>query len=433
MVICLNVKKAVEVILMAVLNIALPTLDIFSDLSLIASFLHTRDYQYAASLSVPFLLSYSVMISSWWRRCKRRDLSVLPVLLNLYPQAVAVQVMLLTWKGDQKGAQKKIKLEQELSEQQTIFEALPTLTIMSCILKIEEDKIMKMSKSVVGGYYLLNVLRENKFWISYNISKFSATFGMAKCLKNGVARILQEVNFFSMGFVLILASIFMTIIGNGNLLLVMIGKDSQGNFLGPKSINIYQRIAINFAITKLPGFAISVVTTYNYRAVWRTMLAHPSTFVLPIFTYYTFKTNNIGFQKPKDRWQIHKLIKESEIELQLSKRWTIANIVFKAIGFLIEAFIIGEGDLSVIAGNPVMVFSNHPLMVGHVYAWPSALIGILLTLLVITSCFGCIEGSFEYSIYRVEQSQNINTERPSSGHHTIHVQCGTEESKVEFR
>ena len=379
-------SKSVDMILIVTLNIVLPTLDTYSDLSIIMSLVQGQDYTYAAALLTPFLLNYGVMLYTWWRLDESHSLTLLlPALLNLYPQTVAGKVLLLIWKDDPRAQQKKVEMEQDLSEHEAVLEALPTLTILSCMLALDEKKILEISGVVSDGIYLANVLRQHKFWISFHISIFSASFGMAKCLKNGVARILPDVGFCSKGFALILVSILLTIFGNGFLLKVMIEKNN-GYFLGPQTLSSYHRLAINIALHSLPGLVISVITTYNYRSVWRTMLAHPSIFVIPIFTYYTFETNNIGFQKKK----------VEEIELRLSKRWSIANLVCKTIGFLIEAAIIGEGDFSVIASNPVSGIST----------LPTVLAGIVSTVLVTSSCCSCLPTSFHYAIYKVKPTHN---------------------------
>ena len=68
----MNLNK--DIILLLVLNIALPTVDVYSDLYMIVKLFtnHPPHPNYAGLLLTPFLLNYFLTWFLWWRMDKRK-------------------------------------------------------------------------------------------------------------------------------------------------------------------------------------------------------------------------------------------------------------------------------------------------------------------------------------------------------------------------
>ena len=118
----------------------------------------------------------------------------------------ALQVCRSLWKNSVKGLKKKIKFEETIGLHEVFLEAVPSTIIMTFLLVKASPELGKVSDSIVFSHHYLfpdkNVsLRtvivdysssQSKlfFFLTFFSSVFSASLGLAKCLKNGVARII---------------------------------------------------------------------------------------------------------------------------------------------------------------------------------------------------------------------------------------------------
>ena len=95
-------QKIKETIFVAILNVLLPSVDIFTDLgSVIKLYIGTRNRGaegiyyishpgWATALLVPFLINYLTTWIVWWSVDKRKTVSWIAPLFSVYPQVRAV-------------------------------------------------------------------------------------------------------------------------------------------------------------------------------------------------------------------------------------------------------------------------------------------------------------------------------------------------------
>ena len=91
-------EKVKEISLLSTLNIALPTVDIYSDLALLVKLFTNGHPKYASLLLAPFLLNYLICWILWRRLEKRKTVSWIPALLGCFPQYCAAKVIRTLWR-----------------------------------------------------------------------------------------------------------------------------------------------------------------------------------------------------------------------------------------------------------------------------------------------------------------------------------------------
>ena len=174
-----------ETIVLSVLNVALPTIDVYSDLGLIANFFvgsrrnpfcdriynegmlsvdewwginerrkleierlncyfndsvptsnvtYTSHYGWGTMMLVPFLLNYFICWYVWATTDKRKAVSWVATLLSFYPQYIALKTIYQIWVSPQKGLQKKRRLERDLIQMEVFYEAVPSTLVMTYLL-----------------------------------------------------------------------------------------------------------------------------------------------------------------------------------------------------------------------------------------------------------------------------------------------------------
>ena len=86
---------------------------------------------WATLLLVPFLLNYFASWFTWYRIDKRKKITWLACLFNVYPQLRAASVIMELWRDPKKGVVKKRKFEREVSEAEVYLEAVFTTFVMT--------------------------------------------------------------------------------------------------------------------------------------------------------------------------------------------------------------------------------------------------------------------------------------------------------------
>ena len=127
-------EKIKETCLLLILNILLPSVDVFSDVALIGNLYLTGSPHYASLLLMPFLLNYCLTWLTMWRLDRCRGLSWLFAALSCYPQYMATSVIRLMWKEPKKALEKKRRLEREVAEMETFIEAVPSALVITFFL-----------------------------------------------------------------------------------------------------------------------------------------------------------------------------------------------------------------------------------------------------------------------------------------------------------
>ena len=142
---------------------------------------------WAISLLIPFLLNYFLSWLAWARTEKNKLKTFLWPTLNLYSQYRAAEIVSLNRTDRKKADQKKTEYEREVSLFEPFLESAPTALVMTIILIMSsgsEDGIAITGRPGSSNWVL--------FMVSWPISLYSASFGLAKCLKVGVCRILGD-------------------------------------------------------------------------------------------------------------------------------------------------------------------------------------------------------------------------------------------------
>ena len=214
-----GVNHLKESFLLGVLNVGLPTFDVYSDLGLTAelyqgtatiytviipnrtgTFLNgtlteTREVHdvshpiYALSLLIPFMINYALGWRAWYygdlkksNNNKRKKFTWIFALLGCYPQLVSSRIIFLyLWKQPKKALKKKKHLERNVMENEVFTEAVPTTLIMTFLMVVfvvsREPDSMDAQLLAGDGY------GRSLFLITFSTSALSAGLGLAKSHK----------------------------------------------------------------------------------------------------------------------------------------------------------------------------------------------------------------------------------------------------------
>jgi len=336
------IKQSVTVLL---LNIVLPTIDIYSDLYLIVKLLYNGHPVWSVLLLVPFLLNYFLTWFLWWRIDKTKHTSWVYVALSWYPQFCALKVIGLLLTDTKKGLRKKRKLELEISEFEVFCEAVMSVLVMTYIIWKESGEKLLIGEDYSTDFYL--------FYITYLTSILTASLGLAKCLKVGPCRVFPLGGLCNKKFFFLMFTMGTTLVSKGMLL---------GHSVIEKNIVFF---AICFSTTFLPGLIIGLMSVCRNKKTIKTIAAHPSILLLPVFTYFTFSTNTKMCSKGEkdvmeeddgeeqsvtemDVVEDDDAVKEigmemdgvkkkdaAETRITFSKNWTLANVGASVLGYSI--------------------------------------------------------------------------------------------------
>ena len=167
-----------ETLLMGSLQVILPTSDVYTDLALTTKLYANKQYIWASSLLVPFLINYTLSWIAWFTTEKQKKFTWIAALLGCYPQLVAARIIWLFWTQPKKGVREKKHLERNLMENEIFTEAVPSALIMTFLVSVVRNDNVEL---LFGD--------TNLFLITFSTSVMSAGLGLAKCLKVGYSKI----------------------------------------------------------------------------------------------------------------------------------------------------------------------------------------------------------------------------------------------------
>ena len=345
-----------ETVLIGTLNIVLPTADVYSDGALVYTLYRGNPYHpncniwdtvpnpilnktfdvltinktcvdgipeeqleydhhltWATLLLIPFMLNYMASWYAWYQMDKRKQFTWLACLVGLYPQLRAVNIIRELWRDPKRGLSKKKKFERDLSEKEVFLEAVPTTFILTYIAGRLQTSISLDRRNIRAGVYL-NI---GLFVSTLFTSIITASLGMSKALKVGVCKILPNDKgplggFLSIRFILIFLASFFTLFSKA-------GVASRGILDTPLLDNIVLNSISSFLPVILPGLITGIIFI-GYRAILKTSINHPSLFLLPIFTFFSFTSNSKWCCVKKDG-------SPNEVEICFSVRATVFNMI----------------------------------------------------------------------------------------------------------
>ena len=183
--------KWMETFLLALLNVALPTVDVYSDLALVTKLYYKGHPKWASLLLVPFLVNYTLCWIAWFTMEKQKKFTWIAALLGCYPQLVAARIIWLFWTEPQKGMKEKKMFERDLIEKEIFTEAVPTSLIMTFLIVFSDISVLNCADpdcrpwSTEAGLIIGDPGKPSfyLFFFSFATSLLSAGLGLAKCLQ----------------------------------------------------------------------------------------------------------------------------------------------------------------------------------------------------------------------------------------------------------
>ena len=118
-----------------VFDVALPSLDVYSDVSLTLGWYCNGHWKYATSMTIPLVLQFASTIYKWVRleKGEHKKWTWIALVLQFWPQWRALRVMNLDFKKDMKFKEKKKELMREITTTEPFLEAWPSIIIMTII------------------------------------------------------------------------------------------------------------------------------------------------------------------------------------------------------------------------------------------------------------------------------------------------------------
>ena len=183
--------------------------------------------KFATVLSIPVILSLLFLIPHWWRAEKTSSMRLITLpllLLQLWPQWRVVKLILMIFKDEEKYCVKRTKYDMDLTSLEQFTEAVPTVYILLII--------WLRDRYIFGGFEhnFLGIPKQNMFYISFGISIFSGSLGMAKFLKLGPCQIVHSRKMHC-GFFLLFLSIVCTHISKIFVFGIALGSDKKDDVI----------------------------------------------------------------------------------------------------------------------------------------------------------------------------------------------------------
>ena len=290
----------------------------------------------------------------------------------------AIKVIFLIWTDPKRGLAKKRILQRDAFEGETYCEAIPTTAILSFIILY--SRFVNASSEDREPPLLLIVGSDNAFFaVTYATSFLSATLGLSKAFTTGPCKILPEG--VSCRFLLLFFASFFTLVTKFcAIAAVLIFSLMQDDI---------KDIAIVFPIATvlMPGLVTALVSTWHCKML-KTFLHHPSFFILPVFTYFTFSSSN--------------KVCEGETHIRFSTKASLCNILFSVVGFFVYAVFIQSHFGSAVVSVAFWAFFAI-LFLPQFFFFAVLIIIILLLNIVLSLVFICnspTKTAVEYGVFK---------------------------------
>merc|ERR550517_1071475 len=165
------------------------------------------------------------------------------------------------------------------------------------------------------------------FWATFSTSILTSSLGLAKSLKTGPCRILPEQKrllggLLSPRFILIFFSCGFTLFAKGWALALLF---LEGDCL--------EEGAIALSTIFLPSFLIGLFACWH-KGILKTFLTHPSVFLLPVFSFFTFASNSkVSCRGGTDVDEKGDNGEKEETIITFSLKYTAINTGVSVLGF----------------------------------------------------------------------------------------------------
>ena len=277
---------------MIIFDVVVPTVDVYSDLSLIITWYMQGHWKYASAMLIPVLLNFLATCYTWWRLEKKKDKKLTWILLvaQVWPQYRAIKVIVHVLRSHPGAEEKKKLLLRELGGLEPFLESAPSILILTVVFvhALESDgvKVRENRKNFMIVFGDGSAQGMALFFTTYAVSIVAGSFGITKFLLNGPCRVMPEGGSFgglcTGRFILAYFAIMFTSMGKSTLLALVtaIGECPVRNLL------------LTFlGLNVLPQLIISVVcvsqATGCTRKLFKVFFNYPAICLLPTLTYFT--------------------------------------------------------------------------------------------------------------------------------------------------
>ena len=295
---------------------------------------YTSHVGWGSMMLVPLLLNYLICWYVWATTDKRKAVTWIAALFSFYPQFVACKIIWLIWSDSKKGLKKKQHLERDLVQIETFVEAVPSTITMTYLF------IRKLQEA--EGHQVIFDDHNDKdfilFLVAYLTSIISSSLGLAKSLKVGPCRILPEQKrclrgLLSPRFILIFFACGFSLVAKGFGLAGGVQALEGGDFLAGGG-------ALALSTFFLPGFLTGLFACWH-KGILKTFLVHPSVFLLPVFSSFTFASNSkvcCGGGGQTEDTENGPEAEKDETFITFSPKYTVVNAGLSAVGVLAFVF-----------------------------------------------------------------------------------------------
>ena len=387
-------------------DVTLPTLDIYSDLSLVIPWYLASHWKYATCMSIPLILQFSSTIYKWIQieKPKRKKWSWILLLLQVWPQWRAFRVMILLHKNAERAQNKKQELLREISSTEPFLEAWPSILIMTIIwvqagseFIVGDDNIDCTSNYIKDYHKNFCAVYSGFggivwFFTTYAISVFTGALGITKFLQTGPCSVLSEEGplggILKWKFIITYLSVMCSLITKGLFIALFVGANGvplATNFFGTTG-HQYALVGILimlFFLIIVPNVIISFIciglATRISRNFFKLIFRYPAIWLLPAVTYFVIGPRELRCCKQNENNVMRH-------QLGVSKCFSLLNLLMTVMmyGTMIALFLT----------IPDQIFENYWLNYFMPYfPWVFCL-GIIFTiifLLLDESC--CFSGS----------------------------------------
>ena len=256
----LSMKDRIQRILPSIiLDVALPSLDVYSDISLIIGWLRwnpwgSREYNYGLMMIVPVLLQILSSIYKWYQidDPKTKKWSWILVIYQCWPQFRSLKVVRLLYKNDSRAEEEKKKMMRDVLSTEPYLEAWPSVMITTGIWMGELIRFRRNENDVFGELGSIKM----GFYFSYSISILTASLGLTKLLLVGPCPILSDKGLlnglFTWRFFLCFLGVLLSVatyytVGPKNVQFCSLERNIQRKKLGfSRKLSIINMIMTNF-------------------------------------------------------------------------------------------------------------------------------------------------------------------------------------------
>ena len=315
-------SRIIRILPPVLLDVGLPTLDVYTDISLILGWFIAGHFNYAMAMTAPLMVQFISTAIKWYQIEKPgiKKWSWIFLLLQVWPQLRAVKIIRLLFQNRNNANEKYKKLMVDIGSTEPFLEAYSSVMIMSIIGGHAYFSVYNLDGNVNENTNSTNNNFEAVFnsadkigdgfmlWtLSWVTSFITASLGITKFLLNGPCPILSDKGLlggictwnFVLCFLVVLISIFTKLVFLRCTLDVL----AANGHISLASLVFLLHFIPNLAISLV---SIFMVTGYDKQFL-KILVEFPGLWMMPVVTHLTFGpkrfsyfgSNTIVFDKRK--------------------------------------------------------------------------------------------------------------------------------------